>query len=733
VIGSLLLPILGGAAPFIVLVDETLGSAGMVVGAVCVVVAVGLAVAAIVKGVARRSAVIVAASLGSLSLSSAVLVGGASWITVKNVRAKAKEKELFYDRATADSKYDTTQAIVDEAYRFRIDWPGRPWRLLREEDATQLVPGAVAAAVRSKPTISGAVIVEEASGLSLGSFSHAVVDALPSPKHHVSRKDSQRFGQRAIEAVTEIRANDVWIRFHHVLFLHGGYAYRVVAWGSTESAPIDGSAFAPFFDAFSLLPGPVTGRHSSAPVLDGHGTGWRVRSGVFEDGAYGFAIDPCVGWRLDTDTDGAEVTLQSARPSATIYFLGELAQGQTLKQREVDLAYELEESGPAAGKITLEVAGRPVAFHRFLEEDEIQREILAGIVQHGDVFLIVEAQYVASSRDEVERALAPVLGAVRLLDRTALAKLRIELLAQPDTQVALGQDEVYRHGMYRDFEHGLTWKRPGGFWRVSVGESAISLFDPTTNLTSRISTRELGEQEAFADAHRVRTQWLACKGACTPVQRVVASRPALTTTGGYKHNPDYANRLTSIDLGDKVLTVDSSGSRRALEAAASSVQAVENGFLFPGKDLVPIETGRGLHRDERFGFELDLSWASLEVRAHTPPAVAAPATVVSAERGLLSAVVMAVVPGGGASVAWMTGYLEQNTRKSVGEGEKAAPLRDEALLGGLPARRTRWNGPKVTELRIVERGGIVYGLITSFDRGQPEQGELLERSFRFLD
>ena len=62
---------------------------------------------------------------------------------------KAKERELARDerRVTVDSKRDATKPVVDEAYRFRIDHPGKGWKTLDHVEARKTNPERCATSI----------------------------------------------------------------------------------------------------------------------------------------------------------------------------------------------------------------------------------------------------------------------------------------------------------------------------------------------------------------------------------------------------------------------------------------------------------------------------------------------------------------------------------------------------------------------------------------------------------
>src|SRR6266545_3097739 len=133
-------------------------------------------------------------------------------------------------RVTVSSPADAHEAIVDQEYRFRWNWPGSGWKLLREADARKVAPDAIAAAV-SADQIWLSLIVESAPGLELESYARMVIAAMTLADKETERFERIQFaGQPAVRTMVRGTMQATRLVFSHIIFLHDGFAYQLVGW-----------------------------------------------------------------------------------------------------------------------------------------------------------------------------------------------------------------------------------------------------------------------------------------------------------------------------------------------------------------------------------------------------------------------------------------------------------------------------------------------------------------------
>lgn len=90
-----------------------------------------------------------------------------------------KREKAASKKVTVDSTNDATQPMIDEDYRFKLDWPGTGWKLMTEQEIRKLSPDAVAGAIHPTDRIYGAIIVESAGNSELSQLARAIADNRP--------------------------------------------------------------------------------------------------------------------------------------------------------------------------------------------------------------------------------------------------------------------------------------------------------------------------------------------------------------------------------------------------------------------------------------------------------------------------------------------------------------------------------------------------------------------------
>jgi hypothetical protein len=168
-------------------------------------------------------------------------------------------------RVVAGSTADATQAITDEARRFRLAWPGPGWKLLGETDARGLLPDAVAGAV-SEDGVTAAVIVRPSPPVPLGDYCDRLMAGMPLEAKNVSANEATTLsGREAQRFALTGKAGGAALRYAGVVLTAEGRMVRLVAWQSASTSCADDTCFAPFFKAFTLLDGTPKAPLPAAP------------------------------------------------------------------------------------------------------------------------------------------------------------------------------------------------------------------------------------------------------------------------------------------------------------------------------------------------------------------------------------------------------------------------------------------------------------------------------------
>jgi hypothetical protein len=113
-----------------------------------------------------------------------------------------------------------------------------------------------------------------------------------------------------------------------------------------------------------------------------------------------------------------------------------------------------------------QVAGREVEFRRFRRAGALPMEFLIGVTYlgepPGDIGLTLLGWYKAGLREKSLPIMAQAMGSISELPKAEAAALLRSQEALPDGQNEVGLSYSLRQGIYRDFQSGLTWRKPGG-------------------------------------------------------------------------------------------------------------------------------------------------------------------------------------------------------------------------------------------------------------------------------
>jgi hypothetical protein len=374
------------------------------------------------------------------------------------------------------------EPIVDQDYQFRLESPGRRWKLLGEPEARRLVPDAIAgASLTGTGTKSqfAAIIVERYSG-DLDSYVQLLMDSSTLEDKKLESRETLEF-QRHSAVRTTMRGsfNGLKVIFQHLIFLNRGHGYQIVSWGL--DGQVDAKSLGTAANAFKLLDGPVRGRQRPGAVADARGPGWRAKDGVFRSAAWGFEVAPGAGSRIVVGSElasmnaSAEVGVISSRPDTYLIVLPECiagAEAGALAQARLRDNAKTMGLVPEEGGFSGTIAGETVPMQRYRSKTQ-PIVYYQGTLVRGDVLLVLIGWHIKMAHDDSGGgALADGMGAIRFLAPDARKTLADELAALPDAQNAVGASYSLRHGTYRDFANHLTWKMPPGALRLHVGAAA---------------------------------------------------------------------------------------------------------------------------------------------------------------------------------------------------------------------------------------------------------------------
>ncbi len=668
-------------------------------------------------------------------------------------KKEAPEEGPSPEKATqAGGVLADASAHVDEDYRFSLSRPGPGWRVLNESEVQKIVPDASAGAM-SPAGIFGVVIVEPAPEAELRAFGKLLLDNMPLEDKQAGEMEEVQFQQKSALrfSVTGI-TNGMRARFQCLLFLNGGHAYQLMAWGLASATDASGAAFMPFFDAFQLLPGEVRGRTGARATPDTTGVGWRVKNGVFESASYRLRVQPAGAFRLVIGTElsqmnsSAEVGLVANREGVYFILIFERASGVDRKAFAAKIARDTMKNVGAPSPLGTwkgALAGQPLEFTRFRTQAEPAMEYWHAIRFEGDVCMQVLAWSMAGHAERLQQLVPEALGYLRFMSAEEAAALQAELEAGPDTQNQIGATFALRRGAYLDFENRFTWKKPRGNWRIMVGEDArrinavacLYFEEPALGLFGLVvGEPSLGSQPAVYHTVVVEGLFDKVKPKSTPIQfGTVSGRLAEGVIDRDGLRLRY--RVATAVSGDRAYQIHVWGMPDNVAAAEDVVKAVFAGFALDPEGLVPKDRDGHVLRERRFGFSFSPPSADWSFSDKTPAGIGSIGALYHWEhRGQAVLVLALCALQMGQDESWFMDFIQKILREKLRETNFGEPKREASTLGGLPAQHLSWKFIGGVDAYFATRDRTFYALIISRERNsQALPSEQVKSGFAFMD
>lgn len=666
-----------------------------------------------------RSKLILAGVLAAAAVHGVVLV---SCLTDRAGKATAS--------ATDQIAEPSTESLIDEDYRFRLAWPGDGCKLVGERDVVQLLPDAIAGIHCSQP-VSGAVLVEYSPRTELDYLVPLVVSTIALEDRVVEKEERLVFQGKPARRVTLTgRVRDAPLRYVVIVFVHQDHAYKLVGWGPQSVLPADGKAVQPFFDAFMLLDGEVTGRDEMFAPGDASGPGWELRQGVFRSAPARLRIVSPKGWRVAVGRDlqsmngDAEVGLIARNPERYITVIAEPAprmdEEDFLRMTRDELSADLDSSTATSTEVLM-VAGEKRPFIR-LRSTNPPREFLHTAFYRSGLAYQIEAWYAGIDNSAAVSRVAAGLAAIELLDDQEADQLRGALEAEPDRQHEVGEGFSLRRGLYRNFADKWTWRKPAGFWRIQVGQSArernpdASLFahEPAKDLSVMVIS-EPTEMDTASYTAAVRDD-MALRLDSTPTEpneRALGEVHALIfdIDRAMRSGPVRHRVVTAVHQGTG-LQILVWGAATRMQTQAKDVDAVIDGFRFV-PDLQAVNQHARTYRDWRMGYSFDPGSNGWHRQDETVASIASIAAHVSWRKGSSAMQVLALsIPDPQRDRAWSFDFLEQRVREALGTRTRGEPTRADVIVAGEPGRRLTWKRLfSRVDVYLARRDQTVYAIL----------------------
>ncbi len=648
------------------------------------------------------------------------------------------------------------EPLVDNDFQFRLESPGRSWRLLGEEEASHIVPDAIAGAttVGSGTKRQHTVVIVERYAGTLDEYVDLLLQGSAIEDQKIESREQIEFQKRpAVITLTRGSVNGLRAVFRHLIFLNRGFGYQLVSWGLENQ--VDVATLGMVEKHFHLLDGPVRGRAARNVVTEARGPGWRLHEGIFRSAAWGIEVAPpgntrvVVGAELATMNSSADVGLISSQPETYLVVLVERASGvdpQALAKQRMAENVESIQLEPEEGTLAATVLGQAVTLQRYRPKAQ-PFVYYQGTVVHDGAMVMLLGWHARGKQEPSRNALVASLTSIKALAPEQRQTLATELAGMPDVQNAVGVDYALRRGIYRDFEQGLTWKLPAGQFRIQVGTAARASSEHARFLFEEVGTG-LGGLLLSEDGN----------GMDGKAYHAAATAESYTTVKGREPRP----RAVQIPGVASALSTAGPATIAGVPMLKQTVSWVENNRAVQVLLWMPITDARGLSRFS----ELLAGLASGQLK---------PSTVTGQtyqDHRLGFAFAPPAVPGGpwtradvtpkeispiGTTIEWKnarykvgvlslfgmdTRLSEEEVVARFGRQGKDVPLLSSATittddLAGLTGKRIRTSGlaSSKRDVVVVRRDATFYGLMVEPVTGNVDDAdrEAMKAGLRLLD
>jgi hypothetical protein len=603
--------------------------------------------------------------------------------------------------------------IVDNDYRFRLAAPGPAWDALDREAADATLIGKLAALVSDSARIEvGALRV---GAVEIAAATPFVESLLGEP---VDRTEPMTWlGRDAIE----VRAHDYpGVGASRVrAFVQDGLLYTVTLLRGAQIGwdQLDVDAM---WGAFAMLPGRARATTPDFAPTERAGIGWRVRGRTWESAVNGVTVTAPPGWRLVTGPAAGgvltDVALANDACGCTIW----LASTATAPHTDVN-----------PRTISVEMLGQSYLLYT-ADPDPL------GIYQswnnlidfdNGLVLRFIANYPKADATTgilELRRALAQ-FKTMPATDHQALADA---LGLEAFSQTGVGPAWATRGGVHANFDWGLVWTHPGGYWRVSAGPE-VGRVEPgaifiATEAQLGYSVVAVPDDGLLAPGASPRA---SMKGLLGKPVKVPALPGGLTDGWEIRWTDDeglaQVYRVAALRGRAHAFRIQWSGEAEVIARYGDRLDAALAGFAeragLQAADAQP-------YVDRRWGYRMDLpaSWAIVERGDDSASA----RTNWQADPSELIGVATFTYHDGvtGEATSW---WARAAASAAVGQGTAPAPRRSAGDLAGEQAQVLRWDeGSTLVTLYLVERGDIVFAV---YARGTAATAAMALAAFRWVD
>lgn len=623
---------------------------------------------------------------------------------------------------------------------FTMEPPGPGWRRLELNELREVYSEAEVGLAGPHGVVAVLCVRSDPRADLFACVERLLEEQLLEQSRPTFREATRIDGREAAHALVTGRRDGAWWRYHATAFREGEELYLLLAWGRSDDVPADGSTLLEAALGLKRVEGVVFDELARAgSAHDADGPGWRVRGGVYRDAALGFALSPRGAWRVASRAElaplGAHVQagLVDELHGAVLGFVAERVPGVDRGDYVEDARREAVGHGHTAGTRQARIAGREVELRKFALPsptgfaDGTVRGVFAAFFE-GDRCFQVVGRYPSTSEQSMGRSLPQGLASLQLLDEAQVRELVAELLRTPVSIESVGPGWCLRDGIFTDFQNGLRWALPPGFWEVASGpegpgQPTLELYERNLGVRGWIRVDE-GPVFAGEEGHRLALAQLHGGGLRAPA--AAAARVRMGQLEGFASSCDVRDLRTR----ERALLASAGDARcsvrlclqapvETMERHAAALASAVRALAVYAAPLTPTVMERGSYRDARMGFELrapqeDWSFAERPVERFGPRAEAAEGVLVSFEgadgQGVYAAAAWIAAGAGGLDQPYAT-WIPTALQSAVGLPGGAPELDEPGELNGVPCRFLTWTvGERTVELALATRSRTAFAV-----------------------
>jgi len=604
--------------------------------------------------------------------------------------------------------------LVDQDYRFQLTAPGPEWEVFDRADADPIWFGQIAAMEGERALLQ--VSMERAGDITLDAAADRIAGWLASPI--AERKMIRWLDRDVIELRVDASAGAEDRRER--VFVRDGLLHDISLVRSA-GVPWDQLEVEPLWDSFALLDGTPHAVTPKFPPRDKLGVGWRVNGDTWESAVVGITATAPPGWRMMT---GRAIT----SPATDVELANDACGCYVMLSTFVAPAT----IDPKARTMSIDALGGSYqAVAAAGDANDVYQVWDTTIMLDNRIRIQLEGWYPRADATTGIIELRRAFAAFAFMTADAQAALARALERPRFDRSDVGPTWALRNGTYVDYQWGVVWKQPPGFWRISTGARANELLPGAilvaTEPRLRIVMFVVPDDAVTEPAHSP-AKWAADNIGGKIVS--VPGNPRVPALGDWFEGTwvddvgaTHVHRVAPMIGPAHSFRVHLSGVTDAMLANAAEAEAAVAGLEVR---TVEARTEAGLFVDRRWGYSVDLpGWVRTD-RGDT--GTSADSYWELGQDQMIAVIAESARGGPQDRFTQMRGRLSASA--AVGQGTAPRPRESAGVLAGEDAvKLVWWEGATLVTVMIAEHDHLLY---TVFTRGTEATFETARRVFKFV-